>query len=63
VSLDGVTEHLERWHFEYIDDDASAFNSELLSTSDALLMRRLAYESFAKAWPHAAALSPTRSTP
>jgi dihydrofolate reductase len=51
VSLDGVMEHMERWHFEYIDDDATAFNSELLSTSDALLMGRLTYESFAEAWP------------
>jgi dihydrofolate reductase len=51
VSLDGLTEHLERWHFEYIDDDATAFTSELLSTSDALLMGRRTYESFAEAWP------------
>lgn len=51
VSLDGVTEHLERWHFEYNDDDAAAFASELLSRSDALLMGRLTYESFAEAWP------------
>jgi dihydrofolate reductase len=51
VSLDGLTGHLERWHFEYIDDDATAFTSELLSKSDALLMGRRTYESFAKAWP------------
>jgi dihydrofolate reductase len=51
VSLDGVTQHLERWHFEYIDDDATAFTSELLSNSDALLMGRRTYESFAEAWP------------
>lgn len=51
VSLDGLTEHLERWHFDYIDDDANAFTAELLSRSDALLMGRLTYESFAGAWP------------
>jgi dihydrofolate reductase len=51
VSLDGVIEHLERWHFEYIDDESNAFTSELLSTSDALLMGRRTYESFAEAWP------------
>jgi dihydrofolate reductase len=51
VTLDGLTEHLERWHFDYIDDDATAFTSELLSKSDALLMGRRTYESFAEAWP------------
>jgi dihydrofolate reductase len=51
VTLDGLIEHLERWHFDYIDDDSNAFTSELLARSDALLMGRLTYESFAEVWP------------
>jgi dihydrofolate reductase len=51
VTLDGLIEHLERWHFDYIDDDANAFTSELLERSDALLLGRRTYESFAEAWP------------
>jgi dihydrofolate reductase len=51
VSLDGLIEHLERWHFDYIDDEATAFTSELLARSDALLLGRRTYESFAEAWP------------
>jgi dihydrofolate reductase len=51
VTLDGVIEYLERWHFEYIDDDSDAFTMELLTRSDALLMGRQTYESFAEAWP------------
>jgi dihydrofolate reductase len=51
VSLDGLIEHLERWHFDYTDDEADAFNTELLARSDALLLGRLTYEAFAEAWP------------
>jgi len=51
VTLDGVIEHLERWHFDYIDDDANSFTSELLARSDALLLGRRTYASFAEAWP------------
>jgi dihydrofolate reductase len=50
VSLDGVIEHLEQWHFDYFDDDAGEYARELLAASDALLMGRLTYEGFAEAW-------------
>ena len=45
VSLDGVIEHLEGWHFDYFDDEAGQYAWELLSASDALLMGRLTYEA------------------
>jgi dihydrofolate reductase len=51
VSLDGVIEHLERWHFEYHDDESRAIAAELVSGADALLMGRRTYEGFAEAWP------------
>jgi dihydrofolate reductase len=51
VSLDGVIEHLEKWHFDYLDDDADRFGWEQLAASDALLMGRLTYEGFAEVWP------------
>jgi dihydrofolate reductase len=51
VSLDGLTERLEEWHFEYLDDDATKFSWEQLAASDALLMGRLTYEGFAEVWP------------
>lgn len=51
VSLDGVIEHLEQWHFDYLDDAANDFGWEQLSAADALLMGRLTYEGFAEVWP------------
>jgi dihydrofolate reductase len=51
VSLDGVIEHLEKWHFEYLDDAANQFAWEQLEASDALLMGRATYEGFAEVWP------------
>jgi dihydrofolate reductase len=50
VSLDGVIEHLEQWHFDYLDDEANQYAWEVLSAGDALLMGRLTYEGFAEAW-------------
>jgi RibD C-terminal domain len=51
VSLDGVIEHLEKWHFDYLDEDAHALIWDQLSASDAVLMGRKSYEGHAEAWP------------
>jgi dihydrofolate reductase len=51
VSIDGVIQHLEDWHFEYFAEDGNEFGWEQLAASDALLMGRLTYEGFADAWP------------
>ena len=51
VSLDGVIEHLEEWHFDYVDDDLNALVWDQLSSSDALLMGRKSYEGHAEVWP------------
>jgi len=52
MSLDGVIELMERWHFDYVDGETDALVSELLSTSDAMVMGRRTYQGFAEVWPH-----------
>ncbi len=51
VSLDGVINHMEAWHFDYIDDETSEITLEQLQASDTMLMGRETYESYAAAWP------------
>jgi dihydrofolate reductase len=51
VSLDGVINHMDRWHFDFIDDESDAFALQQLRDSGALLMGRLTYEAYANTWP------------
>jgi dihydrofolate reductase len=39
------------WSNEYFDDELAKYQSEQLSASDALLLGRVTFESFAAAWP------------
>jgi len=51
VSLDGVINHMDRWHLDFIDGESDAFALEQLKASDALLMGRNTYEVYAATWP------------
>ena len=51
VSLDGVINYMERWHFDYIDEESEAIALEQLRDSDALLLGRHTYDVYASAWP------------
>ena len=59
VSLDGVVEDpggAEKfkhggWSFKFLDDQVPKYKLDELFTSDALLLGRVTYEGFAKAWP------------
>ncbi|MDR0345384.1 MAG: dihydrofolate reductase family protein, partial [Nocardiopsaceae bacterium] len=51
VSIDGVINHMEAWHFAYIDGESEQIALEQLQASDALLMGRHTYEAYAAAWP------------
>lgn len=51
VSLDGVINHMDRWHFDFIDDELNALALDQLRDSDALLLGRHTYEVYASTWP------------
>ena len=51
VSLDGVMEDPHKWSFPYWNDEIGKFKNDELFASDALLLGRVTYRSFAEAWP------------
>jgi dihydrofolate reductase len=59
ISLDGVIEAPETWHFPYFDDQMGAVVGEMMSGNDATLLGRRTYEEFAGYWPNADPADPT----
>jgi dihydrofolate reductase len=51
VSLDGVMESPDKWHFPYFDEEMGQAVGEGFATSDAMLMGRVNYEEWAAYWP------------
>lgn len=52
ISLDGVVEAPNEWHFPYFNDEMGQAVGSDMSGSDALLLGRVTYEEFAAAWPN-----------
>lgn len=52
VSLDGVVEAPERWHFPYLSEEMGAAVGGMYAEADTLLLGRVTYEAFAAVWPH-----------
>jgi dihydrofolate reductase len=51
VSLDGVMEAPDKWHFQFWHEDMGRYKYDELFASDALLLGRVTYQGFAAAWP------------
>lgn len=51
ISLDGVIEAPDQWHFPYFNDEMGAAVDATLGQADTLLIGRKTYDSFAGAWP------------
>jgi dihydrofolate reductase len=52
ISLDGVVESPDKWHFPYFDDEMGAAIGAGAATVGAYLMGRVLYEEWAAYWPH-----------
>lgn len=53
ISLDGVIESPETWHFDYFDDEMGAAVGALMGRADATLFGRQTYDEMASYWPAA----------
>jgi dihydrofolate reductase len=51
ISLDGVVESPDKWHFAYFNDEMGAAVDAGFATADAILMGRVLYNEWAAYWP------------
>ncbi|GAB2809683.1 dihydrofolate reductase family protein [Actinoallomurus bryophytorum] len=51
VSLDGVAEAPDTWHFPYFNDEMGNAVGAAMAESDAMLLGRVQYQQFAAYWP------------
>src|SRR5690349_16835424 len=51
VSLDGVAEAPETWHFPYFDEEMGNAVGAGMADADAMLLGRVQYQQFAAYWP------------
>ncbi len=52
ISLDGVVEAPETWHFPYVNDEMGAVVGGIMAGAETPLLGRTTYEAFAATWPH-----------
>ena len=51
ISLDGVYEAPDKWHFPYFNDEMGEAVGAQMAASDAMLLGRATYQEFAGYWP------------
>ncbi|MEA2584783.1 MAG: hypothetical protein QOF33_2868 [Thermomicrobiales bacterium] len=52
ISLDGVVESPDKWHFPYFNDEMGEAVGTQMAASDTMLLGRVTYQEFAGYWPH-----------
>ena len=50
ISLDGVVEAPDQWHFPYFNDEMGEAVDSQMAASDAMLLGRVTYQEFASFW-------------
>lgn len=55
ISLDGVTEAPDQWHFPYWSDEMGEAIQTQMDAADAMLLGRVTYQEFEGFWPHQSA--------
>jgi dihydrofolate reductase len=58
ISLDGVVEAPETWHFPYFNDEMGEAVTSQAEASDTMLLGRKTYEEFASYWPNQSSEEP-----
>jgi dihydrofolate reductase len=51
ISLDGVVEAPDKWHFPYFNDEMGQAVGDAIAASDSMLIGRRTYEEWAAFWP------------
>ena len=51
MTLNGVITNPQEWSGPYWDEDHTAYSVSLMEDTEALLLGRVTYETFAEAWP------------
>lgn len=51
LSIDGVMEDPQEWHFPFFDDNAAKLKLDEVMETGALVLGRITWEGFAAAWP------------
>ncbi len=52
ISLDGVFESPDKWHFPYFNDEMGEAVGSKMAEADTMLLGRVTYQEFASYWPH-----------
>jgi dihydrofolate reductase len=55
ISLDGVVEAPDKWHFPYFNDEMGEAVGAQMANADTMLLGRNTYQEFASYWPHQSA--------